>query len=105
MGPAVGDDHCKGPDTIWGAPAYCQTPPEDALEQLRIFTTASHCALQKPFGTAGAGQFLVDTAAGYQNNHTEKVLGKLLTENPELKSKISLHTKVHPLLRPYQNLS
>lgn len=104
MGPAMGDDHVKNRESS-DLPAYCQTPPEDALEQLRIFTSSSRCALQKPFGVASAGQFLVDTAAIYQNNHTERVLGKLLAENLELKDKISLHTKVHHAIKPHKSYS
>ena len=104
IGPAVGDEHSKSRDWT-DTPAYCQTPPEDALEQLNMFTSAPQCALSKGFGVAPAGKFLVDTASIYQNNHTEKVLGDLLQRNPALKEKISLHTKIHKLIKPHGKLS
>jgi aryl-alcohol dehydrogenase-like predicted oxidoreductase len=48
---------------------------------------------------------LIDTASAYQNGHTEKVLGTLLAAHPELRAKISIHTKANTMQLPWKSLS
>jgi len=48
---------------------------------------------------------LVDTAVAYQNWATEETLGKIFADHPELRSQISIHTKVSAHQKPHMSLS
>ena len=75
-----------------------QTKPEQALEQLLMFTGDAASKVAGGPGIQAAGQVLVDTARGYQGGATEETIGALLAAHPELRSKMSIATKAAPPL-------
>lgn len=48
---------------------------------------------------------MIDTASAYQNGFTERVLGEIISSTPELRDKISIHTKCNPMQFPHKSLS
>lgn len=75
-----------------------QTKPEQALEQLLMFTGDAASKVTGGPGIQQPGQVLVDTARGYQGGATEETIGALLAAHPELRSKMSIATKAAPPL-------
>ena len=75
-----------------------QTKPEQALEQLQLFTGDGPSAVLSGPGVQEPGQVLVDTARGYQDGATEETIGHLRAAHPELRSKMSIATKAAPPL-------
>lgn len=100
MGPAVGGDHCDGSHN--DLDAYCQTPPSVALEQLRALCA---CPAARVASGPEQGKVLVDTATAYQNWETERTLGDIFAAHPEIRSQVSLHTKVNKMQKPFKSLS
>ena len=100
IGPAIGNAHVDG--TVNALPAWCQTPPEVARLQL---INLIHCpAALVTFGPE-TGKVMIDTASAYQNGHTELILGEILASDPELRSRISIHTKANSMNLPHRSLS
>jgi len=100
IGPAIGNSHDDGkyaPLKFW-----CQTPPDVARAQLKALCS-SDVALVKD--GPEKGKMMIDTASAYQNWQTEKVLGDIISSDPELRAKLSIHTKANAGILPYRSLS
>lgn len=102
IGPAVGNKHVVDGAKNNPLPAYCQTPPSVAEEQLKALVAAAVALVRNG---PEVGKVMIDTASAYQNNHTEKVLGDILARNPFLRDKISIHTKCNSQQFPHESLS
>lgn len=100
IGPSIGNNHADGKHGK--LPYWCQTPPDVARAQLKALCS-SDAALVKD--GPEKGKVMIDTASVYQNWHTEKVLGDIISSDPELRSKLSIHTKANAALLPYRSLS
>ena len=42
-------------------------------------------------------KLILDTSRMYQAGETEEMIGEILKDHPELKERVELHTKAHPL--------
>ena len=83
-------------------PFFAQTTPEVAHKQIRALLAAAHAYAE---GGSEHGKIMIDTASAYQNSHTERVLGDIIASDPELRSKLSIHTKANAGQLPHQSLS
>jgi aryl-alcohol dehydrogenase-like predicted oxidoreductase len=100
IGPAVGNAHIDGSKN--GLPAWCQTPPDVAAQQLQALVNCPAALVQSG---PEAGKYMIDTASAYQNGCTEMVLGQILAADPALRSKLSIHTKANTMQLPHKSLS
>jgi aflatoxin B1 aldehyde reductase len=100
IGPAIGNAHMTGEHC--DLPAWCQTPPDVALQQLQALASCAHARVASG---PEAGKVLLDTASIYQNWACEETLGKIFAEHPDLRAQFSVHSKVNSAFKPHKNLS
>lgn len=86
IGPAIGNAHANG--SVNALPAFCQTPPSAAHSQLLALVSSARALVKSG---PEAGKVMIDTASAYQNGCTEEVLGDLISSDPTLRGKISIH--------------
>ena len=101
IGPAHGNAHIDGSKNP--LPAWCQTNPEEAAEQLQALL---NCPAATVVAGPEAGKVMLDTASAYQNWCTESTLGEIIAKLPEdQKAKVSVHTKANNFQLPHKGFS